>query len=629
MAKKPIISIDIDDAKFKSFLELFDKYTAELDKMPESWKGANSVMNAGVAAIAEQTHSIAKHLHEATNAQKQFTHATKHGESGLKRMANEARKLSDSVLNIGKSLLKVGGLGLGGIGAALFGIDKLAGDAVATQYTARGLGITTGQERAFKLAYRRIMPTSVLGAIAAERVSPQGMPMLALQTGLPKSKLQNQNAAQIAPEIALHLKQVMQGKSLQQRELILKAYGYETSGFGVSDLYRILRTKRSTILKAEQYEHEKSQQFNVTNAQTRSLWSFQRALRATSQLITTDLDRKLSTLGGPLSKLIHAIGGDASQLINAALSPSNLKAMQHGIQDFTNFLISGKAENAFLSFIHSVSNLSNTLYGASQRIEGFFVGKKHHAPGWMHDAQNALQYVDKKAGAFFGGMFRARTWLGGPALRDWENATSNDFRRPMTASMQAMKKYLPVIDAAAAYNHISPFLLEAIGATESSGDPTARSTYHYKKNGKTVTGHALGLFQFTPGTAKEYGVLHPEDPESATYGAARLLRARLDKLRKRYPNLSQNQRYMMVAASYNEGLGAVENQFDRYGKDWYAHAPKETQGYLPLISKGILIAANQQTSLLKEIVRNTRPVTHSQNRSISRNVPVSANAAAH
>ena len=629
MAKKPIISIDIDDAKFKAFLELFDKYREHLDSMPESWKGANDVMNAGIAAIAEQTHSIAKHLHEATAAQKQFTHATRHGESGLKKMANEARKLSDSILNIGKSLLKVGGLGLGGIGAALFGIDRLASDAVGTQYSARGLGISIGQKKAFATAYRRIMPASVLGAIAGERNTPEGLAMLSLQTGLPMQLLQKQNAAQIAPEVALELRRRSMKWPTSLQGTMIANYHYANSGFSTEDARRLRHTSLASFEQAGVREHKLAREANITAAQVRSEWTFVYAMKRAGNVLTADLNRKISTLGSVLGPFINALSGDAQKLLNAALSPSNLKAIQSGIQDFTHFLTSGEAKNAFLSFTHSIANLSNTLYGASQRIEGFFVGKKHHAPGWMHDVQNVLQYADKKTGKFFGDVFSAKTWLGGPALADWNNATSNDFHRPLNASMQAMHQYLPVIDAAAALNHVSPFLLEAIGATESSGDPNARSTYHYKKNGKTVTGHALGLFQFTPGTAKEYGVLHPRDPDSATYGAAKLLRSRLDKLHKRYPNLPRDQRYMMAVASFNEGLGAVEGQYDKYGKNWYAHAPKETQNYIPMVEKGVLLAANQQTMLLREIARNTRPSTHSVQRSVSHNVPVSANAAAH
>ena len=630
MAKKPIISIDIDDAKFKSFLELFDKYTAELDKMPESWKGANSVMNAGVAAIAEQTHSIAKHLHEATNAQKQFTHATKHGESGLKRMANEARKLSDSVLNIGKSLLKVGGLGLGGIGAALFGMDKLAGDAVATQYTARGLGITTGQERAFKLAYRRIMPTSVLGAIAGERNTPEGLAMLSLQTGIPIARLQGQNAAQIAPEVALELRKRSMGWTPEQRSAMMSAYGYTASGFTTEDARRLRNIKVSTILQAEQYEHQKSQQYNVTNAQTRSLWSFQRALRATSQLITTDLDRKLSTLGGPLSKLIHAIGGDASQLINAALSPSNLKAMQHGIQDFTHFLTSGEAKNAFLSFTQSIANLSNTLYGASQRIEKFF----HHASA----AKTAVEQEMKKRSVQLGGVASDIANVGHVKdtyaydIRQWwirhfghGNTITGYLKDHMAAGWGAKAAYMPHVMGEQAYKNAMNYggaigyatrkyklpngLLTALIEVESGGLSQARSS-----------AGALGLTQLMPGTAKAMGVKNPFDPEQNVLGGARYLAAMLDDARRFLPHASLTQQEILGLSMYNAGPGtlnkAISDDMAKYKGHWKSHLfdflPKETKSYAPTI--------------LATQARNLKIHVHN---STSARVSVSANAAAH
>ena len=37
MAVKSIVQIDVDDAKFKAFNELFQKYNAQLGKMPEMW----------------------------------------------------------------------------------------------------------------------------------------------------------------------------------------------------------------------------------------------------------------------------------------------------------------------------------------------------------------------------------------------------------------------------------------------------------------------------------------------------------------------------------------------------------------------------------------------------------------
>ncbi len=614
MAKKPIITIDVDDSKFKSFIEQFAKYQENLDKMPDSWKGANAIMNSGMAALVEQTHSISKHLNEATHAQKQFAHTTKQGESALKGMTHQARKLSDAILGVGGALLKIGGIGLGSIGAAVFGMDRLGTDAVNTQYSARGLGISTGQKRAFSIAYKRIMPESVLSAIAAERNTPEGLAMLAVQTGLPISKLQGQNAAQIAPEVAESLRRRSARWTPEQRGVLMEAYGYTASGFDTEEARRLRRTHLEAFRKAGSQYARMSQVDETNAAQTRKMWSFVQALEQAGASIKVDLINRLSALGPVLRRNITDLAADTIKFINGALSPANIKAMRVGLEKFAHFMESGKVENAVESVAHSLMRLTRSIAGVASKIDNFVFGKKHHAPGWETWAQNVLQKTDAKVGD----LFQAKMWLGGSALKAWQYATQSDFKRPLVQSMKNMQHYLPTIDAAANYYHVSPLLLEAIGATESSGDPRA-----FSKKG------AMGLYQFEPATAKEYGLKNPYDPTSSIYAAARLLHHRMSALAKRYPNLPQGAINALTVASYNEGRGSVEHQYAKYGDTWFAKAPKETQRYVPEVQKGIYLAQQQQVGLLRQIARNTMPApATTQHHSASRSVVKSANAAA-
>ena len=72
----------------------------------------------------------------------------------------------------------------------------------------------------------------------------------------------------------------------------------------------------------------------------------------------------------------------------------------------------------------------------------------------------------------------------------------------------------------------------------------------------------MGIAQFMPGTAKEYGI-NPYDPAQAIPAAAQYLRKGYDK----YKNWDK------ALAAYNAGFGAV----DKYG----GIPPfKETQGYV-------------------------------------------------
>lgn len=98
-------------------------------------------------------------------------------------------------------------------------------------------------------------------------------------------------------------------------------------------------------------------------------------------------------------------------------------------------------------------------------------------------------------------------------------------------------------------------LLSAVQQTESGGNPNAISP-----------AGALGLFQFLPSTAKQYGI-DPLNPDQAAQGAAQMYSDLLGKYNGDLPS---------ALAAYNWGQGNV----DRKG---LANAPAETQGYISKI----------------------------------------------
>ena len=111
-------------------------------------------------------------------------------------------------------------------------------------------------------------------------------------------------------------------------------------------------------------------------------------------------------------------------------------------------------------------------------------------------------------------------------------------------------------------------LLEKVEDAESSG---GRPQYEHSSAG------AEGPFQFMPGTAKEYGVTKPYDIVDSARGAARYLAALGSEF---------HHDWAKAIAGYNAGGGAVEAAVRRYGGDWLAHMPKETQNYVAEIMVG-------------------------------------------
>lgn len=605
MAKKPVIEIDVDDTQFKAFHDLFIKYEESLAKMPKAWEDANAVMNAGIAAIAEQTHQIAKHLNSATHAQKQFGHATRAGENGLKKMAGYAEKMADSIFGVAKFMLKTAGWGAGLFGGALFGIDKLAQNAVSTQYTARGIGITTGQQRAWGMDFKRIAPAGLPESVFNAQRNMSEWGWLAKASGMNPEQAASMNPAQLAEIIlgrAHAYARKYQGNTVMMSQNAAAMMAYKAVGLDTQDVTRLGAMSGSQISLAESRFASDSLRLNYTNKAVRQLFTFSNELARMGKWIDTTLTNKLAKLGPALAPLIHALGSDTNKLLTAVLSPANLNDIKIGLNDFTKYLTSGKMENAFDSFAESLSHLAKDLkrLDPAKSVVERAAGYIWHGFDWFakdigktvailsHPVEALKAHPNSMAGEMLGthGWLwkagKASTWVGGAPLQ-----ALNHMRGVPSASAN-MLKYASIEDAAANKYGISPLLLNAQGATESSGNPHARSTYYRMVNGKRVAHHARGLMQITRSTAREFGIHHLYDPSASIKGAAKIDAWNYAELRNKYPGLSIGAINAMAIASYNEGIGAVESQYGRFGNRWLSHAPKETQGEVADVQRNIM-----------------------------------------
>jgi len=85
---------------------------------------------------------------------------------------------------------------------------------------------------------------------------------------------------------------------------------------------------------------------------------------------------------------------------------------------------------------------------------------------------------------------------------------------PLTSDIQAY------IDNAANQYGVDPGLMSVIAQIESGGNPNARAG----------SSSAAGLFQFTSGTAAQYGLANPFDPQQSSNAAAQLIRDNYNSL---------------------------------------------------------------------------------------------------
>lgn len=145
---------------------------------------------------------------------------------------------------------------------------------------------------------------------------------------------------------------------------------------------------------------------------------------------------------------------------------------------------------------------------------------------------------------------------------------------PVERMAAAGERFANIVRAVAVAEHLSPALIEAVIAGESSWQVRAVSPRG-----------ASGLMQLMPATAQQYGVTDIFDPRQNIAAGARHLRGLLDRY---------GQDVARALAAYNAGADAIDRAALRHA-DW----PRETIAYVPrVMSRYAQQAASQSWAAL-------------------------------
>lgn len=612
MAKKPVITIDVNDDQFKRFYEMFNKYQGQVDAMPESWKSANEILNAGIAAIAEQTHNISKHLNSAITAQKQFSKATGTSLTGLKGMAKYAKEVKDSFFSVEKFVLKVGALGLGVFGGSLFGMDKLAGAALSQTRGARGLGVNTGALRAFKLDYSQIAPDTLPNSAYAAQRDLSKIGLLGYAAGISPATAANMDPVALSQLLVRRAHDYYtqnKGNAVALSQNTAMMQGFSAAGLGLEDVTRAGQAPLSDILSAQKNMRADRGRLNYGNGAIEQLFDFQRQLKVAGNALETDLAKRLAKLGPGLGGLVTVVEKDAEKLLNGVLSKKNMDAISKELDKFTTYLASGKAQDDIKVFASSLGDLANVIHAIAHPYDTA-VNKAsdliERGANRLHNGYKLSDLPDDVPGAAEA-KAAARKALSAP-VAGGIGANGRPLTKAQEAKLEAGLGFLPGT-------------LAALRQTESSGRANAVS-------GKG----AMGLFQLMPATAKGLGVTDPFDPIQNELGGAKYLAQMRAFARRLAPGASGRDNMEMALAAYNYGPDNFQKLFAAHHDDWKKYLPSETKREISSFMQNLPQASRDRlnTPLLQQIARNTaQPVKVQVTMSTpaSARVAVQANAA--
>ena len=592
MATKSIIDIEVNDASFQKFLDIFGKFQSELSKTPDAWKkvdkateGTALTFENMAAALLAQTHyahdldETTRKMHaESERAQRKHKEAAESTAYVWRNIARSAYGFANSIFDATKSILKWSALttvvsGLTGVGG-LYGIDRLAVTAGAGRRSSLGLGVSYGEQQAFSANYGRLVdPDSFLGGVnealhdVTKRVGLYG-------AGLSENDLRGRDTAQVADELLPAIKKLVDQTPDSLLQQVLQARHLDQF-VTLQDAQRLKATPANELSEYQRQYAANARLLDLTQQQQKAWQDLQVQLRTAGLQIETTLTKGLTDLAKPIGDLSDAFTRAAADLLSSKELKTWIDDLGHGVEWLAKEIQTPEFHDAVQTFARDVVSLAQAAGRALHWLAGWVGGNSQSEddpfsakvlPRWRQQNQ-----PNESPGASFLDRHLVRPGKSPLWMPDNTKPASPGYRVGMF-DQQAQQYSLPF------------GLLDGTYGAESS----------YGLDTSTSAAGAEGPFQFTPETWAKYGRGNVQNFDDARDAAGRYYQDLLKEF---------GQDPAKAAAAYNWGPQHVEDDVKQYGADWRAHLPKETTDYVNKVMAAI--KAQQDRVVVINVHNNT------------------------
>ena len=341
MAIKPVLSVDVDDAKFKSFLDKFKKYQEALKDQPEIWKKTNEELSDTEQLTTTLTglfYTQNEILEKNVDAHRKVRGELEKTDRSMVTFGRSTQKVFETIRNTTGFLLKWSTvssvLGILSGAGGFFGYEALARSAGAVRTTSLGLGagVSPGALQAARATYSRVGDVDqILNKIADIKGDPAKSGYYASVLGLSPEQIKAKSATDLLPDFL----------SALGRKYNSFTPGLETTqanAYKLTDLASInsLRYLGSAQKGGELNGLAGVYAYNTKNIggsleTDRRYQDFMVRLDAAGSKLQTVLIDSLVKLGDPLAHIVTAF----TDLAKSALGS---KSFEHGLETFANWL---------------------------------------------------------------------------------------------------------------------------------------------------------------------------------------------------------------------------------------------------------------------------------------------------
>lgn len=379
--RRSVVQIDVQDDKWKAYLDSFKKYNTSLANLPASWRKQ-----------AESSGIVLQNIKSMTGAANANSEAFRKVAANMNDMANKSRSMEMYWKNIVKDtkqaalntyqqvthLLRATGIAAGitglATGAGMFGLDRLAREASNDRRSALGLGNPTGRTAAFGVGFGRAIDTnSFLHGVARARgdlasSSATAMRIISAQTG---GGLDPQGAGDTGEmsdallerirQIALRTPEGMLGTAVRTNQL-------DEFGIGAEDLRRIKKYSPQEWSEFKANETRAGKQLGMNDATQKKWEDFYVALQTAGEKLKTGLINGLEKLTPGLAKLTDSLSDFLLQFTSSSGFAMVINDFAKGLDWAAKYVSS----DDFKKDLEGFGNTMKGLYQGLQEFVAFF-----------------------------------------------------------------------------------------------------------------------------------------------------------------------------------------------------------------------------------------------------------------
>lgn len=369
MGAKSVIDIDVDQTKWDRFQQLYDKYSATLEKQPNVWKNVGKEQAAMASQFERMTAAMmaqAEQAREEVVARSEEERALRKSEGSWSSMARSSKSVASNVLHTTTSLLKWSGIltGIAGLigGGALFGLDKLAAGLGNDRRTSMGLGMSVGQYRAFNLDFSRALDTDKFLGDVQEMMTNPGAAGPLWRLGVnPNGKTED-----VATSYMDRLRTVAVSTPTSRIGLLNTQYGTNLSTPEWMRLHEMSADEYGKMREAHTADEKK---LEVKDPIARKWQEFGIQLDRAGLQIKNIFETRLEKLVGPLTQLSNDFVRAADAIAKGPLIGDAISGAAKGLHWLADEIGSDKFQQDIKRFEQNVADMAYGIGGLWSKLK--------------------------------------------------------------------------------------------------------------------------------------------------------------------------------------------------------------------------------------------------------------------